>query len=153
NSEWSRALYLHHSDNLLDNRPALVSTKGGELIVIHSSDGRRQFIPMTYMPGMKTSADEEALTDPYQNDLYMSHVALNAAAPPPAAKPVNPATAGALDPRDQTEQATVARLRGYRLRTASGWLRLLRGEFHRHSEISMDGGNDGSIIDQYRYML
>src|SRR6185503_5994873 len=29
----------------------------------------------------------------------------------------------------------------------------LRGEFHRHSEISMDGGNDGSIIDQYRYML
>lgn len=25
--------------------------------------------------------------------------------------------------------------------------------FHRHSEISMDGGSDGTIIDQYRYML
>ena len=29
----------------------------------------------------------------------------------------------------------------------------MRGEFHRHSEISMDGGQDGTIIDQYRYMI
>ena len=36
---------------------------------------------------------------------------------------------------------------------AGGPLRILRGEFHRHSEISTDGGNDGTIIDQYRYML
>ena len=153
NSEWSRAVYVHHSDNLLDNRPALVSIKPGELIVVHSSDGRRQYTPMSYMPGMKTSADSETLTDPYQNDLYMSRITLTAASGAPATKPAGAAAEGALDLRDRTEQATVAKLRSYRLRTASGPLRLLRGEFHRHSEISMDGGNDGSIIDQYRYML
>jgi hypothetical protein len=32
-------------------------------------------------------------------------------------------------------------------------LRIVRGEFHRHSEISMDGGSDGTLIDQWRYIL
>src|SRR5262249_28428942 len=41
------------------------------------------------------------------------------------------------------------RIQDYR----AGDLKLVRGEFHRHSEISMDGGNDGTIIDQYRYIL
>ena len=34
-----------------------------------------------------------------------------------------------------------------------GALKLIRGEFHRHSEMSMDGGGDGTIIDQWRYMI
>ena len=153
NSQWSPAVYVHHSDNLLDNRPALVSSKPGELLLIHSSDGRRRFIPMSYYPGLKTLPDEEVLTDPYQNDLYMSRVSLGPASGVPAAKPASPTPPGAADPSDQSELALVAKLRAYRLKTPGGPLRLLRGEFHRHSEISMDGGNDGSIIDQYRYML
>src|SRR5260370_11523002 len=40
-----------------------------------------------------------------------------------------------------------------RMQAGNGNLMVLRGEFHRHSEISMDGGGDGSILDQYRYML
>ena len=40
-------------------------------------------------------------------------------------------------------------LRGYR----KGNLRIVRGEFHRHSEISMDGGNDGTLLDQWRYAI
>jgi hypothetical protein len=151
--EWTRAVYLHHSDNLLDNRPALVSTKAGELALIHSSDGRRVYVPMSYMPGAKTSQEEETAVDPYQNDLYMSRITLAPAAGAVSAKPATAVAAGATDPRDKEEQATVARLRAYRLQAGGGPLRVLRGEFHRHSEISMDGGNDGTIIDQYRYML
>ena len=74
--QWTPAQYLHHTDNLLDNRPALVSTNRGELVVINSSDGRRQYIPMSYMPGMATSSDKERPNDPYNNDLYMSRIAL-----------------------------------------------------------------------------
>jgi hypothetical protein len=150
--EWTRAVYVHHSDNLLDNRPALLSLKPGELTVINSSDGRRQYVPMSYMPGAKTSQEQETPNDPYQNDLYMTRITLPAA-PGPASTKTGTAGAGTMDPRDKTEQASVARMRAYRLQTASGPLRVLRGEFHRHSEISMDGGNDGTIIDQYRYML
>ena len=153
NSEWSRAIYVHHSDNLLDNRPALVSTRPGELLIIHSSDGRRRFISMSYMPGIKTSVDEETPIDPYQNDLYMSRILLTPASGAPSVKAASPSAAGTPDTRDKAELATVTRLRSYRLQTPGGPLRVLRGEFHRHSEISMDGGNDGTIIDQYRYML
>jgi hypothetical protein len=34
-----------------------------------------------------------------------------------------------------------------------GRYRIVRGEFHRHSEISRDGGGDGTILDQWRYAL
>ncbi|HTM48915.1 MAG TPA: hypothetical protein VL285_09555 [Bryobacteraceae bacterium] len=153
-SEWTPALYLHHSDNLLDNRPALVAAKAGELVVINSSDGRRQFTAMSYMPGIKTSTDPETPKDPYNNDLYMTRVSLPPASAAAAFKAGAPAPpAPAMDSRDKAEQQTVSMMRNYRFKTGGGPLRILRGEFHRHSEISMDGGNDGSIIDQYRYML
>ena len=153
--EWTGAIYLHHTDNLLDNRPALVSVKPGELLVIGSSDGRRQYHAISYMPGVRTSpeTDTETPADPYQNDLWMSRVTLPAAAAAPTGRQAAaPAVAG-LDPGGKAEQATVAAMRNYRLKTAGGTLRVLRGEFHRHSEISMDGGNDGTILDQYRYMI
>ena len=43
------------------------------------------------------------------------------------------------------EPKTIASMRMARL---YGKYRLARGEFHRHSEISTDGGNDGTIIEQ-----
>jgi hypothetical protein len=154
-STWTGPVYLHHSDNLLDNRPALVSVKAGELLVLGSSDGRRQFHPITYMPGMRTSpeGDEEVPKDPYNDDLYASRVSLGPASAPPATKMATIAERSVLDPRDKAEQDSVAMMRKYRMQTGNGNLMILRGEFHRHSEISMDGGGDGSILDQYRYML
>jgi hypothetical protein len=50
---------------------------------------------------------------------------------------------------ENAESRTAAALRNYRV----GNLKQLRGEFHRHSEVSMDGGNDGTLIDQWRYMF
>ncbi len=52
-------------------------------------------------------------------------------------------------PTAKEDESAVAQLRGYR----KGNLRIVRGEFHRHSEISMDGGNDGTFLDQWRYMI
>ncbi len=154
-SAWTGPVYLHHSDNLLDNRPALVSVKAGELLVLGSSDGRRQFQSMTFFPGQRTSPqpDEELSKDPYNNDLYANRVTLEPASVPPATKSVAIAAPSGLDPRDKAEQDSVAMMRKYRLQTVNGNLMILRGEFHRHSEISMDGGSDGTILDQYRYMI
>ncbi|PYT14614.1 MAG: hypothetical protein DMG59_16700 [Acidobacteria bacterium] len=153
-SEWTGPVYLHHTDNLLDNRPVVVALQAGEALVLGSSDGRRQFHTMSYMPGTRTSGNEEEVSkDPYNNDLYANHVSLGPAAAPPATKTVSASAASGLDPRDKAEQDSVAMMRQYRIQTRDGRLMILRGEFHRHSEISMDGGNDGSILDQYRYML
>jgi hypothetical protein len=154
-SSWTGPVYLHHSDNLLDNRPTLVSVKPGELLVLGSSDGRRIFHPMTYFPGIHTSPpeDQEIPKDPYNNDLYSSRISLAPASAPLATKSAAPVTVSGIDPRDKAEMDSVAVLRKYRLQTPAGTLMILRGEFHRHSEISMDGGSDGTILDQYRYMI
>src|ERR1051326_5815180 len=51
------------------------------------------------------------------------------------------------------EAADVARIRGYRAQSGGSELRILRGDFHRHTEISPDGAGDGSLEDYFRYML
>jgi len=49
--------------------------------------------------------------------------------------------------------AAVQRCRDYRIDLTSKKLQLLRGEFHRHTEISWDGGPDGSLEDMFRYAI
>ncbi len=44
-------------------------------------------------------------------------------------------------------------MRSYRVNPGSDVLQIMRGEFHRHTEISGDGGRDGPLIDAYRYMI
>jgi hypothetical protein len=147
---WTPPIYLHHSDNLLDNRPALVSTAAGSLMILGASDGRRQFRQLPAMnlgpnapPARQT---RQAEPDPYNSDLYATEISLSPASRTAAVKTTAPKNSPA--PATQ-EAATVKRLRDYR----SNNLRIARGEFHRHSEISADGGNDGSLLDQWRYAL
>lgn len=152
-NNWTKPVFLNHSDNLLDNRPALVSTRPGQLLVVESSDNRRQFQigEVVNSPLGITATRKE---DPYNNDLYASEIALGPASGSPSVSAA-PAVevAGAEVVADKTDLALVKTLRDYKLQSASGDLRIVRGEFHRHSEISMDGGGDGSVIDQYRYAV
>lgn len=140
---WTGGVYLHHTDNLLDNRPALASVKAGELLIMGSADGRRRFVPQPQL----------AKQDPYHNDLYLNRIELPGTVTAGGVKPLAPVVAAGLTAEDRAEQGAVAKMRTYRLRAGGAQYRILRGEFHRHSEVSADGGNDGTVIDQYRYML
>ncbi len=51
------------------------------------------------------------------------------------------------------ERDDVARIRAYRISLNGTSLRILRGDFHRHTEISGDGAGDGSVEDYFRYMM
>ena len=142
-SKWTGPIFLAHSDNILDNRPALIGLRAGELMVINSSDGRRE-LPQASRHGAAPSILNFE-KDPFNNDLYSDVIAL-----PPAPGPV--AVSGAAtpamatpDPQDQAERTAVTAMHNLRMKG----LRIVRGEFHRHSEISMDGGNDGTILDQF----
>ena len=55
----------------------------------------------------------------------------------------------------KNEAADVSRIRSWRARVHGRNLQILRGDTHRHTELSMDlrGAPDGSILDFYRYML
>ncbi len=62
-------------------------------------------------------------------------------------------TPGGAAPLEGRETEDVARVRGYRASIAGTEYRILRGDFHRHTEISQDGSGDGSVEDYFRYML
>src|SRR5262249_56450501 len=55
--------------------------------------------------------------------------------------------------RHEREAAAVKQIRDYRIEADGKKYRLLRGEFHRHTEISWDGGPDGSLEDMFRYPI
>ena len=53
------------------------------------------------------------------------------------------------------EGADLGAMRGYRTTVHGRPVRIVRGDFHRHTELSWDGGggNDGNLQEFYRYML
>ncbi len=147
---WSSPIYLNHSDNLLDNRPALVSTRPGQLLEIGSSDNRRRYdLAENISSPLGIVAVNKV--DPYNNDLYSNEIDLGPASQPVALREAAPLAAAGPEVADSTEIRMLGLLRSYKVSGPD--LKVVRGEFHRHSEISMDGGNDGTILDQYRYIL
>jgi hypothetical protein len=147
-SQWTGPIFLSHSDNILDNRPALISTRPGELLVVGSADERRQFYKIEKY-ATATAINPNVPVDPFNNDLYTSLIALAPASGSIKVTPGQTVAAAGLDASVPSERGDVAMLRGYR----KGNLRIVRGEFHRHSEISMDGGSDGSLLEQWRYAI
>jgi hypothetical protein len=61
-------------------------------------------------------------------------------------------TSGAA-PVHKNEIQDVSKMRSYRTEVGGVTYRVLRGDFHRHTEISADGSGDGSLEDYYRYMM
>jgi hypothetical protein len=52
-----------------------------------------------------------------------------------------------------TESEDLTRIRNYTLQSGGKSYRIYRGDTHRHTEFSMDGNNDGTLLDCYRYAL
>ena len=146
---WSAPAFLPHSDNLLDNRPALASVKPGELMVINSSDHRRELPPMEQgrQPALYFNQGTE---DRYNNDLFAVTIPLGAASGTIATTAAAASAPAAIPAWVTKERQAVATMRNPH---RPDGLQVVRGEFHRHSEQSMDGGNDGSLIDQFRYAI
>lgn len=133
---WTEPIEVHHSDGLLDDRPVLLPHPAGGLLIVHNTDGR--YTTPTVL----------------DNQIYLSHLDLPGDPQEPKLAPWSgkkkPAS---LLERAQREKAAVERIRKHRVRTGGNEYRLLRGEFHRHTELSWDGGPDGSLEDMFRYAL
>ena len=134
---WDAPRRLTSSTNLLDNRPALAAVDGG-LVAVYSGDHRQN----------TQTRDED--------DLFAARLS----AGPNAKKPVPPilvddtqSNGPSLAVVHPDETADVARLRSYRVETGGTTLRPLRGEFHRHTEISSHNDQDGLLEDSWRYAL
>lgn len=130
---WTEPIEVHHSDGLLDHRPVLLPHPSGGLRILHNTDGR-----------YTTPNDID-------NQIYMSYLDLPGEPVEPKLVPHDP---GKKDEKaGEKEREAVKRIRDYRVDLDGKQYRLLRGEFHRHTEISWDGGPDGSLEDMFRYAI
>ncbi len=77
-SQWTGPIFLGHTDNLLDNRPTLVSTRPGELMVLGASDGRRDFYKVQQY-ATATGMNPSIPNDPVNNDLFENSITLGPA--------------------------------------------------------------------------
>jgi hypothetical protein len=150
---WVGPILVPHSDNLLYNTPVVLAPQQGGLVIVHSTDHRQDRHIVKKPGGGNAALDSD--NDPFDNDLYVSRLSapgspqpakLIAAKNPPAEK-VEPS------PATVSERADVERCRTYRANVGGKELQILRGEFHRHTEISGDGGNDGPLEDMWRYAV
>ncbi|MBI3468390.1 MAG: hypothetical protein HY000_35765, partial [Planctomycetes bacterium] len=148
----------------------------GRLLAIYPSDDRlrHEVIGADHQRKIFFTGGGCTVSGQAKNDLFVA--ALPNLPPPKAAvlEPVRPDVAGPggpppdvptargatpldPDPDPQTIHPTFAedlkRIREYRIEAGGKKYQLLRGEFHRHTELSMDGGEDGSLEDMWRYAI
>jgi len=160
---WSDEIVCPGTDNILDNRPALVARPDGKIVMVGSTDGRfatggrlpHWFVRQLRKEGQKIVQKPLASRwpDPVNNELMMAEIGPvpSSASAPLKLTPVAIAKAASPAPEARKEAADVARARATRVTVAGKTLQLMRGEFHRHTEISQDGGGDGLLMDMWRY--
>src|SRR2546426_269501 len=107
----------------------------GRIVVAVVGDGRHLPVPLP------VNHDVAAMT--------LDAVGFGAAAP--ELKAFQPSPARQFPVTHPEEAAQVARVRDHRLRLDGASYKIVRGDLHRHTEISMDGAVDGSLWDLYRY--
>ena len=120
--------------------PLLLHPSGDDLWLTWSNDNRPVFAPAFYGK------------IPSNHEIH----AAKFTSPGPASEP---ALVDFEDPElsvievHPNENDDVSRIRGYRTDLGGKSYRILRGDFHRHTEISTDGSGDGSLEDYFRYMI
>jgi hypothetical protein len=68
-------------------------------------------------------------------------------------EPFQPSVAGEYPITHPDEARQVAAIRAHRVTIGGRSYKIVRGDVHRHTEISMDGAIDGSLWDLYRYSI
>lgn len=149
---WTGPILIPHTDNLLYNVPAAVPLPTGGVLIAHSSDHRQDRHNSQRGANAGGALNGQ---DPFDNDVYLSRLEASGDAKPASLVKAKVAPNPSAQPSEQTaqERSALARARDYRATVGDKSLRIVRGEFHRHTEISGDGGNDGPLEDMWRYAI
>jgi hypothetical protein len=139
---WHGPGVLGFTDAVSDNRPSILALAPGRLLIAHSCDHR-----LSPQPG-NTPANDGVSSDIFQSDLAIARTQQT-----PQLKLIGQITPDPPDAAAAGEAAQAALSQSYRPRVNGQTLRLMRGDFHRHTEISFDGRGDGPLIDAYRYYI
>jgi hypothetical protein len=138
-TKWSQPVLIPNSDSWLDVRAAMVATAPGDLMLVTTGDHR-----------MMPHRDEAINADLFAAEFRPQQKQASGSS---KLKAIAAETVAPSEKDVQPERDQVALMRNYRVTLGSERVQIMRGEFHRHSEMSGDGGRDGPLIDAYRYMI
>ncbi|MBM3497993.1 MAG: hypothetical protein FJX74_04905 [Armatimonadetes bacterium] len=130
---WAPALYLPANLARIDTFPAIVPSGEGVMLVCHS--------------------DNRGMNDPRKMTRNTIFAAAVTTAEPVSEAVLTPVELPTPTVVRENEASHLARARAYVADPAGRTLRLLRGDTHRHTEVSWDGTGDGSVLDAYRYAM
>ena len=148
---WAAPIFIAGNFTMLDKRSAMVPDPEGDLLLVGPGSGRQRPADVSNVSGKASPYTGYFLDQQHHGNLYVTPVrAAPDAGPPRLVAVAAPTVAPALP---STEADDVRRVRAYRTQFAGKALRILRGEFHRHTEMSGDGGADGSLEDMWPYAL
>ena len=133
-TQWERAIPLPSSVGRNSMRMA-IAAKGDAVHAVWATDNRQWGGP--------------ALGE---LDVYAASVPARGAAVVARGGELAGTASAAVQPHPN-EDADVAAIRTYRVTMGGKSYRILRGDLHRHTELSTDGAGDGSLDDLYRYTL
>ncbi len=156
--KWISPIYIPQSFGRNDSRCATALDRSGKLYLAWGTDGRtyRQPFPKLMSQVLCTNFDlrKDALSAPAMMGMMPNDAEHKGLMPEPRASTSEPSPLPSpsvtLHPN---ESADVLRIRNYRLSLNGKTYRIVRGDLHRHTDISGDGVGDGSLLDLYRYAL
>lgn len=130
---WTPAAEFTGGYGRIDMAAAIAARGKGGVAVAWASDGRvwpagrplRQDLNFAVLPGVGELPPRRAVAQTTDN-------------PPPV---------------HAREREDVERIRAWRAQAGGRTLRIVRGDLHRHTDLSWDGNRDGSLDDSYRYAL
>jgi hypothetical protein len=133
---WSEPIHFPFSNSRQDVRAAFANDSRGAVWAAFPTDHRD-----------------------YEEFLYERAEAQVARVPLPSTAPAAPRLMPRVVPElratvlHEDERGDLDRIRGYVMDNAGRRYKIYRGDTHRHTEFSMDGNNDGSLLDAYRYAI
>ncbi|MBT3375567.1 MAG: hypothetical protein HN742_40330 [Lentisphaerae bacterium] len=162
--KWRVATTVPGTDGFLHEEPALIPGPGSGLRVLSASDGRLRAGAVFGIPRRKTRRTGKTVPPrstrtytQYPDWLFNKEISLADTGPVARISteytlvPVEEEALVEPVPEAGAEAEDVAAIRDYRATVRGTPLRILRGEFHRHTELSGDGAGDGTLYDMWRY--
>ena len=132
---WGRPVYFPDSAGRLDVRSGFSVASDGSIVAAWPTDGR----------------DYEHMIAGHA-DVYVGKVPTLAAEGAPRLRPREQPDISVY-PIHPNEKRDLETIRNYRIQAEGKTYSIYRGDTHRHTEFSMDGINDGSLLQAYRYAI
>ncbi len=137
--QWLSPVLLTGSTGRLDTNIATAPSEDSALLAAVVGDGRRMPVGL-----------------PKHHDVAVVRIdgqSVNGNRGRPDLETFTPSEADGYERTHRDEQGDLATVRGHRFELDGRVWKIVRGDLHRHTEISMDGAIDGSLVDAYRYAL